>query len=167
MPRDPGGALYVASDIGRRLASAVIVYGTVADPGANRYAAEQLQKKYLDRFESEVPIRKDFEVTDDELHTHDIVFVGRPDSNSALAAWAEKIGVEMPGEMFRIAGREHASAGEGLVFAAANPLDHHRMVLVLAGNNALQTVLLSKVNLTRNEYSVFESGTEIASGFLK
>ena len=166
LPRDPGGALYVATDIGRRLATAILVYGTVADAGANRYAAEQLQRKYLDRFESAVPIRKDFEVTPDELRTHDVVFVGRPETNSALAVWTEKIGLDMPGELFRIAGSEHASEREALALAAANPLDHRHMVLVLAGNNALQTVLLSKAGLTRNEYSIFDSGTETISGFL-
>jgi hypothetical protein len=167
LPLDPGGALYVTTDIGRRLASAILVYGTVADAGANRYAAEQLQKKYLDRLESAVPIRKDFEVTDDELRTRDIVFVGRPETNSALAAWTEKIGLDMPGKLFRIAGRDHASEREGLAFAAANPLDHRHMVLVLAGNNALETVLITKAGLTRNEYSIFDSGNETASGFLK
>ena len=40
------------------------------------------------------------------------------------------------------------------------------MALVLAGNNALQTVLLTKAGLTRNEYSIFISGNENASGFL-
>ena len=114
-----------------------------------------------------MPIRKDFEVTDEELRTRDIVFVGRPETNSALASWTEKIGLDMPGEQFRIAGRDHASEREGLAFAAANPLDRRHMVLVLAGNNALGTVLLSKASLTRNEYSIFDSGNEIASGFLK
>ena len=46
--------------------------------------------------------------------------------------------------MFRIAGQDHASETEALVFAAANPLDRRHMVLVLAGNSALQTVLLTK-----------------------
>ena len=85
------------TDINRRLASALLVYGTMADAGANRYAAEQLQKKYLDRYESAVPIRKDFEVTDEELRTHDVIFVGRPETNQALARWQTEIGLDMAG----------------------------------------------------------------------
>jgi len=176
MPRDPGGPMYVIGDIGRRLASAILVYGTRSDTGANRYAAEQLRKKYLDRFERAVPIRKDFEVTVDELRAHDVIFVGRPETNSALAAWQEKIGLDTVGASFRIAGHDHASELEALTLAAANPLDPHRMVLVLAGNSALQTVLLAQAGtdyragaqagLSRNEYSIFNSGNESASGFL-
>jgi phospholipase B-like protein len=167
VPVDNGGATYVASDIRHRLRSAILVYGTVNDAGANRYAAEQLQKDYLDWFESAVPIRKDFEVTEQELRTHDVIFVGRPETNSMLAAWKAQIGLDADGGLFRISGKEHASETEALAFAAANPLDKKHMVLVLAGNNALETVRLSTAGLNRTEYSIFDSGKETSSGFLR
>ncbi len=165
LPEDKGGATYVASDIAKYLKSAIIVYGTVTDAGANRYAAEQLQKKYLDWFESAMPIRKDFEVTDEELRTHDVIFVGRPETNSALAAWKGKIGLESNGGLFRIAGKNHASETEALVLAAANPLDRRHMVLVLAGNNALETVHLASAGLNRTEYTIYDSGKETTAAF--
>ena len=167
LPDDKGGTTYVASDIGGRFASAIIVYGTVTDAGANRYAAEQLQKHYLDSFESAVPVRKDFEVSDDKLKSHDVIFVGRPETNSALAAWKGRIGLDSEGGMFRIAGKEHASETEALVLAAANPLNHRHMVLVLAGNDALETVRMASVGLSRTEYAVYASGKETVSGFLR
>jgi len=138
----------------------------MTDAGANRYAAEQLQKHFLRWLESAVPIRKDFEVSDEELRTRDVIFVGRPESNSALAAWQDKIGLESSNGLFRIAGQDHASQTEALVFAAANPLDRHHMVLVLAGNSALQTVLLTKTDWDETQYSIFDSGKEVAAGFL-
>jgi len=165
LAEDKGGAVYVASDIGQRLGSAIIVYGTVTDIGANRYAAEQLQKNYLDWFESVLPVRKDFEVSDEELRSHDVIFVGRPETNSALAAWKQRIGLDSDGGLFRIAGKQHASETEALVLAAANPLDHRRMVLVLAGNNALETVRMVTTGLNRTEYAIFDSGKETSSGF--
>ena len=133
--------------------------------GANRYAAEQLQKHYLDSFESAVPVRKDFEVSDDDLRSHDVIFVGRVETNSALAAWKGKIGLESGGGMFRIAGKDHASETEALAFAATNPLDRHHMVLVLAGNNALETVRLAGASLNRTEYTIYDSAKETSSGF--
>jgi hypothetical protein len=167
LPQDPGGAVYLASDIFRHLATAIIVYGTVTDAGANRYAAEQLQKHYLDSFESALPLRKDFEVSDDELRGHDVIFVGRAETNSALAAWKGKIGLEWDGGSFRIAGKEHASETEALAYAATNPLDRHHMVLVLAGNNALETVHMANASLSRTEYAVYDSGKETSSGFAR
>jgi len=162
---DKGGAIYVTSDIYQRLGSAILVYGTRTDAGANRYAAEELQKHFFRWLERAVPIRKDFEVTDEELRTSDVVFVGRPESNSALAAWQDKIGLQFSGGLFRIAGQDHASETEALIFAAANPSDQHRMVLVVAGNGALQTVLLTTARWEETQYSIFDSGREMASGF--
>jgi len=167
MPADPGGATYIATDIRRRLASALLVYGTLAEAGANRFAAEQLQKELLNSFESAVPIRKDFEATEAELREHDIIFVGRPETNSALAAWQPKIGLASQGAMFEIGGQKHASETEALAYAAANPLDRSRMVLVLAGNNALATVRMVHASLPAAEYAVFDSGVRSSVGFLK
>jgi Phospholipase B len=167
LPPDKGGAMYVASDIRERLGSAILVYGTLTDTGANRYAAERLQKEFFSSLESEVPIRKDFEVSDEELRTHDVIFVGRPESNSALARWQDKIGLQSSGGLFRMAGQDHASETEALVFAAANPMDQHHMVLVVAGNSALQTVLLTKTSWDETQYSIFDFGRAMASGFVQ
>lgn len=170
LPPDPGGAMccgmYVASDIRDRLDSSILVYGTMSDAGANRYAAEQLQKGFFRFLEHAVPIRKDFEVSDEELRTHDVIFVGRPETNSALAAWQTQIGLDSSGGLFRIDGRDHASQTEALVFAAANPLDRRHMALVIAGNSALQTVLLTRESgWDDTQYAIFDSGKEVASGF--
>ncbi len=90
-PNRPTVLLYTASAWRSQLGSAIIVYGTLAEAGANRYAAEQWQKQFLGQFESAVRMRKDFEVTDAELADHDVLFIGRPETNSALAAWAKHI----------------------------------------------------------------------------
>ncbi len=167
MPADHGGATYLVSDIGERLGSALLVYGTFAEAGANRYAAEELQKRFYRALETAVPIRKDFEVTDADLRSHDVIFVGRPETNSALAAFNAGLGLDSSGALFHIAGQDHASENEALAFAAPNPLDPRHMVLVLAGNSALQTVLLTKLDSTDTQYAIFESGKQIAAGFMK
>jgi len=167
LPQDPGGATYLLSDVVKHLGSAILVYGTVQDAGANRYAAEQLQTHFLDYLERAVPIRKDFEVTGQELRQHDVIFVGRPETNSALAQWAERLGIQYEGGDFRIANADHASEREALVLAAPNPLDDQHMICVLAGNSALETVKLVDAAMPRTEYAVFRSGKEVGSGFVR
>lgn len=166
MPADPGGPIYTIHDLRGRLASALLVYGTMGDAGANRYAAEELQKRFYLALETQVPIRKDFELSDEDLRTHDIIFVGRPETNSALADWQDKLGLESSGELFRIDGQDHASMYESLAFAATNPLDRHHMVLVLAGNSPLETVLLAKAPFDDTQYAIYDSGQPMLSGFL-
>jgi len=162
----PDGPTYLTSDILSRLASAVIVYGTVREAGANRYAAEQMQTRFLDQYESQVPIYKDFEVSDDLLRHRDVVFVGRPEANSALACWAEKIGLLYDGAGFKINGDVHASEREALVYAASNPLDASHMVLTVAGNDALRTVKASRLEAPA-EYILLDDGSPPRNGFIE
>jgi hypothetical protein len=150
------GPAYLLNDIYRRLATAILVYGTGREAGANRYAAEQIQSDLLDGYESAVPIYKDFEVSDDLLRHRDVVFIGRPEANSALAAWASGIGLDYPGAAFRIDGAVHASERESLLLAATNPLDPAHMVLVVAGNTALRTVKAWSAGLTQADHVILK-----------
>jgi hypothetical protein len=126
-------------DITRHLASAVIVYGTTLEAGTNRYAAEQMQTRFRERDQREVEVYKDFEAPSDLLARKDVIFVGRPETNSALAAWAEKLGLDYRGAIFRLNNKTYASERNGLVFAAKNPVDTSHMVVVYAGNSPLET----------------------------
>jgi hypothetical protein len=162
----PDGPAYVAGDIRARLSSSVIVYGTLREAGANRYSAEQLQTHFLDYHESQVPIYKDFDVSDELLQHRDVVFLGRPESNSALARWAEKLSLDYSGAAFKIDGKMHASEREGLILAATNPLDATHMVLVIAGNDALSTIKAEKADLSNDEYEIFKDGAESVRGFI-
>ncbi len=134
------GPAYLPEDIGRRLVSTVVVYGTVREAGVNRYAAERTQARYRETEQQEVPIYKDFEVSSDLLAHRDVIFIGRPETNSALAAWASQIGLDYKEAVFRIKDQAYASERNALVLAAKNPLDATHMVLVYAGNGALATV---------------------------
>ena len=163
----PDGPAYLTRDIWGKLASSVIVYGTVRDAGANRYSAEQMQTHFLDAYESRVPIYKDFEVTDDLLRHREVVFVGRPESNSALARWSEKLGLDYNGAAFKINDTVHASEREGLILAAQSPLDGTHMVLVVAGNDALSTVKAEKADLTADEYVIVRDGDQPIKGFIQ
>ena len=156
---EPGdGPSYLPGDIGRRLTSAVIVYGTVAEAGTNRYAAEQLQTRYRDYSQVNVAVYKDFEVSDDMLAHRDVIFVGRPASNSALAEWAGKIGLRYDGEVLQMNGETFASERNALVMAANNPLDAAHMVLIYAGNDPWHTVQALNVEGSPAAYTVLEDG---------
>jgi hypothetical protein len=164
----PGGLsnARIPDSIGDRLASAMIVYGTVREAGSNRYAAEQVQQRLMGWLEHEIPVRKDFEATDADLKSHDVIFIGRPETNSALAEWKAKLGLEYDGAAFRVGGKDYGSEYDALVIAGVNPLDSKRLAIVLAGKTALQTVKVVNAFPPQGaEFTVFESGKDIASGF--
>jgi hypothetical protein len=162
------GAVYTTEDIWYRLHSAILVYGTVREAGANRYAAEQLQKRMLEAYESAVPIRKDFEVTGEELRQHDVIFVGRPEANSALAAWGGNLALDYGEDVFHLNGEAYASERDALLLAEKNPLDASHMVLIVAGNDALRTVKLAEAadDWKNGQYELVQDG-KASAGYLK
>lgn len=162
----PDGPAYLTNDIWRRLPSAVIVYGTLRDAGANRYSAEQIQSRFLDRYENEVPIYKDFAVSDELLRHRDVVFVGRPESNSALAAWSARMGLDYQGADFKLNGQAHADERDALILAASNPLDAAHMALIVAGNDALSTVKAQASDFSSDEYIALSNSDQPVRGFL-
>jgi len=160
----PGeGPAYLPGDIYRSLDSAVIVYGTLAEAGTNRHIAEQLQARYRDYGQIDVAIRKDFEVSDEELQHRSVIFVGRPEANEALAHWAGKIGLHYQGAEFVAGGENYASERDSLVMAAANPLDASHMVLVMAGNDPLGTVETLSADNAATPYVVLKDGKPVTS----
>lgn len=139
-PPDVGdGPAYLPGDITSRLASAVIIYGTTKEAGTNRYAAEQLQANYRERYQRDVPVYKDSEASDVLLSGKNVIFVGRPETNSSLASWSTKIGLSYEGAMFTVDGKSYASERNALIYVAKNPLDPACMALVYAGNSPLET----------------------------
>lgn len=168
-PPEPGsGPVFLQSDLGRRLATAVLVYGTVREAGANRYAAETLQRAFLNRYERQVPIYKDFEATEDVLRHRDVIFVGRPEANSVVATLPSPVLSNYTDAAIRAADGVHATERDALLFSAPNPFDPARMVVVVAGNDALRTVKLAQAYQDAEddvEYTIFHDGRKISSGF--
>jgi hypothetical protein len=159
---EPGdGPAYLPDDVDRRLDSAVIVYGTKSEAGTNRYAAEQLQGRYRDDWQVEVPVLRDFEVSDAELRQRDVIFIGRPEINSALAAWAEKLGLDYDRGVIKVKDKVYASERNALVYAAKNPLNAAHMVLVFAGNSPAQTVEALKQTEAQTPFIVLEDGKPV------
>jgi hypothetical protein len=115
-------------DVMERFGSVIVAYGTMADAGANRYAAEQYIRH--DHSDSSPLLKKDFELTPDDLRNRDIVFIGRPETNQALAPLASDLGF----------------VNEDRIQAFANPHNPAKTIVVVAGSTALDTVKLAKRN---------------------
>ena len=167
LPGAEKGPLYTADLSQQDLANAIIVYGTVTEAGANRFAAERLQSKALDRFESRIPLVRDYEVTESDLRSHNIIFVGRPETNSALADWAERLRLPFDADTFTVGKSAYGSENDSLLMAAANPDDPTRKVLIIAGNSAIATVRAVANPSNDAQYAVLDHDRVISSGFLQ
>lgn len=145
-----------------RLASTVIVYGTVSDAGANRHAAELLQDGFNRWFEQRVPVLRDYELTPGVAKTKSVVFVGRPETNSAVPA---AFPASFEGALFTLEGRTYAHERDGILCAAANPQNPAEILILLAGNSAVETVRLAAFSPEPFTWQLFRQGKSVRSGF--
>src|SRR5262249_27566253 len=97
---------------------------------------------------------------------HDVLFIGRPETNSALASYARGVGLNYDGGVFQISGKNHGSETEALFWAAKNPANDSRMVLVAGGNSPLSTATLTRKGVVRVHDQIFDAGRAAESGFL-
>jgi hypothetical protein len=119
---------------------ALIVYGTRKEREPQREAAEHLREKLLRRWNNfPVPIKADVDVTDDDMKTHHLLVIGRPDSNAVAARLAGSLPVTFGLHSFEVRGKTYAHPASAVVAAGGNPADPRYSAVVYAGLSAEAT----------------------------
>ncbi len=118
----------------------LIVYGTRDEVAGNRQTAELLQKAIRVHWSNQtLPIKSDQNVTDEELHAHHLLLIGRPDTNRILERFHDAFPVTFGWRSFTVRGETYAHAGSAVLAAAANPLNPRYSAVILAGLSAEAT----------------------------
>jgi hypothetical protein len=123
------------------LEQTLIVYGTSDEANTNREAAEALQRGIVKRHSNyTVPIKSDRDVTDDDLKTHHVILIGRPECNRLTARYRDALPVQFGPQSFTVRDAAYAHQGSAVVVAAENPLNKRFSLVVLAGLNGSSTL---------------------------
>ena len=157
-----------ASDIRERLGSAILVYGTMADAGANRYAAEELQKHF---FRSLGKRRSDPQGFRSDVKTSCALMMSSssaaPKAIRRSRPWRVKIGLDSSGGLFRIAASDHASETEALGVRRRRILWTRIIWSWCWPETArLKPFCSRKPRWGETQYSIFDRGREMTSGFV-
>jgi hypothetical protein len=138
--RANGGA-YTVQAFDAEREQTLIVYGTADEEAANREAAEALQRAVIQRWSNTtIPIKSDKEVTDEEVKTHHLLLVGRPDCNALTERFRAALPVRFGSRSFVVRQDAYVHADSAVVAAAANPANPRYSVTVVAGLSAASTL---------------------------
>jgi hypothetical protein len=162
-----GGAFAVTTFF-EEIEEALIVYGTGDEVSANREAAEALQQAIRARWcNVTVPVKTDKEVTDDDLKTHHVVLIGRPDCNAVVAKFRDHLPVTFGDRSFTANGEAYAHADSAVVAAAENPLNRRYSAVAVAGLSSAATLRAAPLLAARDrraaEVVVLPHGKEAKS----
>jgi hypothetical protein len=127
--------------------SSIMIYGTKRQIEANHTLAENFRTILADTYvEILVPLRKDCEVTDDELSSKDLIVVGGADDNGFVARMAEenKLPLAFDKNVFRWQERTYADPDDGLMIVLPNPYNGKKVLYLFVANSKLQLHYMTK-----------------------
>jgi hypothetical protein len=134
------------------LEQTLIIYGTADEAAANREAAELLQRAIIERHANyTVPIKADREVTENDLKTHHLLLIGRPDCNSLTERFRTAFPITFGSRSFTVRHETYAHAGSAVIAAGVNPVNPRYSVVVLAGLSAASTYHAPEALLKRSQ----------------
>lgn len=135
-PKANGGNFTVGS-YQQDLANCLIVYGTRHEIASNREAADLLQQALIARGPNyTVPIKKDTEVTDEDLRGNHLLLIGRPDSNALVERFKTAFPVELGLRSFKVGTDVYAHRLSGVIAVGQNPQAQKYSLVLLAGLSA-------------------------------
>ena len=87
-----------------------------------------------------VPIKKDSDVTDEELKGKHLLFIGRPDSNRLVVRFRDKLPVSFGTRSFEVRREAYAHPESVIIAAGENPLNRRYSMVVMSGLSGLATL---------------------------
>jgi hypothetical protein len=135
------GGVYSVITFAEEPEQTLIVYGTGEEANVNREAAEALQNGIRIRHSNvTVAVKSDKEVTDDDLKTHHVLLIGRPDNNAVVARFRDALPVTFGTRSITAGASSYGHPDSAVLAAAENPLDKRYSLVVVAGLSAAATL---------------------------
>ncbi|MBY0524226.1 MAG: hypothetical protein K2R98_12550 [Gemmataceae bacterium] len=118
----------------------LIVYGTLDEIAANQETAELLRKGIRDKWSNRtVTVLSDKQVMEEDLRTHHVLLIGRPDSNAVVQKFQNSLPIAFGPRSFTARWEGYAHPNSAVIAAADNPLNKRYSMVVLAGLSAEAT----------------------------
>lgn len=145
----------------------LIVYGTSRQIEANHTLALNWQTTLADAYtETLVPLRKDCEVTENELAGSDLMILGQTEDNSLLSRLSGRLpGLETGKNYFRWQGTTFSRPDDGLIYVIPNPFNPRRVLYLILANSALQLYDMTKRWQSLPSWALFRGERVIRRGY--
>ncbi|HEX2976958.1 MAG TPA: hypothetical protein VHO68_13555, partial [Bacteroidales bacterium] len=157
---------YTFSNFTDDFSNCLIVYGTSRQIEANHTLALRFQKMAADKFtEILLPVKKDCEVSDEELSKNDIVILGNPSENTLMKRIADKLSIKAGKDIFSWNGKTYGSSDDGLFVAYPNPFNNNKTVYLFVTNSSMQLYHMTKNFYRMPSWAIFKKDQIVEKGY--
>jgi pimeloyl-ACP methyl ester carboxylesterase len=141
--------------------------GSVELLGAARRSAEAIAREWMQRAAGIVEIKRDIDVTPDDIATRNLVLFGSASSNSLIAQINEELPIRFAGTSIWAGGRIITGEDLGLIMAVPNPLNQRRYAVIVGGTTPRSFETAGRLRLTDlPDYVIFDrkalAGNQVA-----
>jgi poly(3-hydroxybutyrate) depolymerase len=135
----------------------LIVYGTraPAETESNRLTA-QWHAQLNPRTAVNYPVKADVDVTAEDLRTHTIILVGRPEANSVAAKAAAQLPVSFDARGVTVRGKRHDGPSVGVSLIFPSPWSDKEYVVLHAGTDIAATLASRNLPEMVPDYLVYD-----------
>jgi len=142
------------------------VYGTSRQIEANHTLTLRYRTVLADRY-SEIlpPVRKDSEITLEELENSDLIVMGGPSDNGLTKILVEKLGLSVGKNFFQWQGKTYGDSDDGLYVVFPNPYNPKKVVYLVIANSALQLHEMTKEYQGVPAWAVFKGDKMVEEGY--
>ncbi|MGD2092827.1 MAG: C45 family autoproteolytic acyltransferase/hydrolase [Candidatus Aminicenantes bacterium] len=144
----------------------IFVYGTSRQIEANHSLTLRYRELLADRYtEILPPVKKDSEVSEEELAAHDLVVLGGIADNSLMERMVKKLGLTVGKNFFQWQGKTYGAADDGLFVAYPNPFNPQKTVYLVIANSALQLYRMTKQYQRLPSWALFKKDEMVKKGY--
>jgi hypothetical protein len=142
-----------------------IVYGTSRQIEANHTLALRFQTALADRY-SEIlpPVRKDSEISAEELANSDLIILGGSADNGSSERIALKAGLILKKNMFQWQGKTYGRWDDGIYLVIPNPYNPRKVAYIIIANSALQLYHMTKKVYELPSLAIFKKDKIVETG---
>ncbi|NIM15072.1 MAG: hypothetical protein GTO45_24175 [Candidatus Aminicenantes bacterium] len=144
----------------------VFVYGTSRQIELNHTLALRYRNVLADRYmEILAPVKKDSEVDESELASHDIFVLGGVADNGLMRRMKEKLGLSAGKNYFHWQDKTYGDPDDGLFLVYPNPYNPKKVVYLVIANSALQLYHMTKSYKRVPSWAVFKGDQIVKEGY--
>lgn len=144
----------------------IFVYGTSRQIEANHTLTLRYRHLLANKYtEILPPVKKDSEVSDTELASHDLFVLGGIADNELMKRITKKLNLSVGKNFFHWQGKTYSAADDGLFAAFPNPFNPQKTVYLVISNSALQLYRMTKEYHEIPSWAIFKSDQLVEQGY--
>jgi hypothetical protein len=132
----------------------------IALQDASRRAAQALAREWMSRANGIARIKRDIDVTPEDIATYNLVLFGNPRVNSLIAQVNDRLPLRFKGEGIAAGGEVYAGNDVGTVMIMPNPLTRERYVVIVGGTTPRSMETAARLRFNElPDYVIFNNRT--------